>query len=255
MRRTPPRPTPPYGYEESHQSLTPPCSPSIPKLKSPSKRHRIPLSPHRPSVDAFWSQDVINDWNEQYSPRKIFESPRKIQLDSVDEDEYLSHPQSTHKSPSKTLAKTNKRFPEQQKLFKERKQELAITFLAEVDRTITSGQVASMADSTGGIRIIWSKKLSSTAGRANWRQEIIRSKNADGSVSKTFYRHHASIELAEKVIDDEGQFSPSPTTLRHKLTSFQDRLLNVIAHEYCHLANFMISGVKDNPHGKEFKEW
>ena len=35
----------------------------------------------------------------------------------------------------------------------------------------------------------------------------------------------------------------------------QERLLNVIAHEYCHLANFMISGIKDNPHGKEFKEW
>ena len=112
-----------------------------------------------------------------------------------------------------------------------------------------------MADSTGGIRIIWSKKLSSTAGRANWRREIIRSKNADELVSNTCHRHHASIELAEKVIDDEGQLSPNPTSLRDKLTSFQDRLVNVIAHEYCHLANFMINGVKDNPHGKEFKEW
>jgi hypothetical protein len=43
--------------------------------------------------------------------------------------------------------------------------------------------------------------------------------------------------LAEKVIDDE------------------DRLLNVIAHEFCHLANFMISNIKTNPHGKEFKAW
>lgn len=37
--------------------------------------------------------------------------------------------------------------------------------------------------------------------------------------------------------------------------ALQDRLVNVIAHEYCHLANFMISGIKDSPHGKEFKEW
>jgi predicted SprT family Zn-dependent metalloprotease len=51
------------------------------------------------------------------------------------------------------------------------------------------------------------------------------------------HRHHAAIELAEKVIDDE------------------DRLLNVIAHEFCHLANFMISGVTTQPHGKEFKSW
>lgn len=43
--------------------------------------------------------------------------------------------------------------------------------------------------------------------------------------------------------------------LPNELTRSQDRLINVIAHEYCHLANFMISGVKDNPHGKEFKEW
>ncbi len=35
----------------------------------------------------------------------------------------------------------------------------------------------------------------------------------------------------------------------------ENRLLNVIAHEFCHLANFMISGVKTNPHGKEFKTW
>ena len=34
-----------------------------------------------------------------------------------------------------------------------------------------------------------------------------------------------------------------------------ERLINVLAHEYCHLANFMISGIKNNPHGKEFKEW
>ena len=66
-----------------------------------------------------------------------------------------------------------------------------------------------MAESTGGIQIIWSKKLCSTAGRANWRRETIRTKNADGSAPNTLYRHHASIELAEKVIDDEGQLSPS----------------------------------------------
>ena len=132
----------------------------------------------------------------------------------MDEDEYLLHPQPINKIPSKSPAKTDKTTLEQRKLFKERKGELAIAFLAEIDRTITSGQVASMADSTGGIRIIWSKKLSSTAGRANWRREIIRSKNADGFVSNTFHRHHASIELAEKVIDDEGRLSPNPATLQ-----------------------------------------
>ena len=133
----------------------------------------------------------------------------------MDGDGHLSRPEPSHKTSSKSPTKRDKSILEQRKLVEEKKQELAVAFLAEVDRTITSGQVASMADPTEGIRIIWSKKLSSTAGRANWRREVIRSKNADGSVSNTTHRHHASIELAEKVIDDEGQFSPNYKVL-HK---------------------------------------
>ena len=34
-----------------------------------------------------------------------------------------------------------------------------------------------------------------------------------------------------------------------------DRLLNVLAHEYCHLTTFMISNMRTNPHGAEFKSW
>lgn len=34
-----------------------------------------------------------------------------------------------------------------------------------------------------------------------------------------------------------------------------DRLLNVLAHEYCHLANFMLSNIRDQPHGASFKRW
>lgn len=156
----------------------------------------------------------------------------------------------------KSPAKRDKKIIEKRKLFNNEKGKLATDFLAEVDEIITNGQVAAMAHSTGGIHIIWSKKLSSTAGRANWRREAICSKNADGTVSNTTHRHHASIELAEKVIDSEGgSIQSQPQNDSDKLTISQDRLVNVIAHEYCHLANFMISGIKDNPHGKEFKEW
>jgi SprT-like family len=93
-----------------------------------------------------------------------------------------------------------------------------------------------MSQDTGGIKVIWSKKLNSTAGMAHWRRESVITTESNGTVTKT-YRHHASIELATKVIDDET------------------RLVNTLAHEFCHLANFMISEVKNNPHGKEFKEW
>ena len=39
------------------------------------------------------------------------------------------------------------------------------------------------------------------------------------------------------------------------LTTCVDRLLNVMAHEYCHLATYMINGVGDDHHGKLFQEW
>lgn len=120
--------------------------------------------------------------------------------------------------------------------FEARKHALAESFLAELDQTMTSGQVAELSKSTGGVQLVWSKTLNSTAGRANWRRESTKSKSRDGTVTTT-HKHHASIELASKVIDDE------------------DRLLNVIAHEFCHLANFMVSGIKDQPHGASFKQW
>ena len=218
--------------------MTPPSSPSKSRLQSPSKRARIPPTPHRPSIDAFWSQEVINDWNDQYSPTKTPKSNRRNRFVILgDSDEDISPTAAPRKSPPKSPAKRDKATIEKGKLFNNRKHETASTFLAEVDKIITGGQVAQLAESTGGIKIIWSKKLSSTAGRANWRREAVRHRSPSGTISVGDHRHHASIELAEKVIDDEH------------------RLFNVIAHEYCHLANFMISGIKNNPHGKEFKQW
>jgi predicted SprT family Zn-dependent metalloprotease len=141
--------------------------------------------------------------------------------------------------------KRNQGAPERQtyeakKVFAQKKHEIANAFLRELDQSIADGKVSEMAALTGGITIIWSKKLNTTAGRANWKRETTKATilgAEDKAETKITYRHYASIELAEKVIDDE------------------ERLLNVIAHEFCHLANFMVSGVRNNPHGKEFKSW
>ncbi|KAL2751945.1 hypothetical protein ACRALDRAFT_1078355 [Sodiomyces alcalophilus JCM 7366] len=114
---------------------------------------------------------------------------------------------------------------------------MATTFLTELDEAVTQGRLAELASSTGGVAIRWSNKLNTTAGRAHWKKETVRSIGPNGHEPATAIRHHASIELSEKVIDDEH------------------RLLNVVAHEFCHLANFMVSGITTNPHGKEFKAW
>lgn len=179
-------------------------------------------------MDSFWQQDVVNDWNDEYSPQKAL----KLKPKSLSQDSDESVPASPRKSP----VKQDRIAKEAKKAFSQAKHALAETFLAELDAKITNGEIARLAASTGGVKIIWSKKLNTTAGRANWKRETIKS-SASSQDGKPIHRHHAAIELAEKVIDDE------------------DRLLNVIAHEFCHLANFMVSNIKTNPHGKEFKVW
>ncbi len=96
---------------------------------------------------------------------------------------------------------------------------VATSFLEDLDKKITNEQVAALAASTGGIKIIWSKKLTSTAGRAHWRRENLRVSNVQEGPDETIlpttttattsFRHHASIELAEKIIDDEGMYITS----------------------------------------------
>ena len=204
---SPPRLKSPNKAKINLRPTTPPLSPSKSVLRSPSKKHRIPPSPHRSSVDAFWSQEVVNDWNEQYSPKKALKSPSKYRFNSVflgeDEDD-LSPSTSLPRSPVKSPAKKGKETVSKRKAFDNKKHDLATSFLAEIDRTIAGGQVSALAQSTGGIKLVWSKKLTSTAGRANWRREVLRSKGLDGSVSTITHCNHASIELAEKIIDDEG---------------------------------------------------
>ncbi|KAL2072327.1 hypothetical protein VTL71DRAFT_11670 [Oculimacula yallundae] len=218
----------PRKVSKETRFITPPGSPEIKprKLQSPKKQFpRIPSTPHRQSMDTFWQQDVVNDWNDEYSPQKtLFPKPKPLEEAS---------PQS---SPKKSPTKQDRLAKEAKKAFSESKNALAESFLAELDTTITNGEIARLSASTGGVKIIWSKKLNTTAGRANWKRETIKS-SSSAPAGTTIYRHHAAIELAEKVIDDEH------------------RLLNVIAHEFCHLANFMVSNIKTNPHGKEFKVW
>lgn len=160
---------------------------------------------------------MINDWNEQYSPKKTPKSESRRRLFPVGEDDEsdFSPTGSPRKSPQKTPYTKGKDDVVKRKEFNMKKHDLATAFLQELDQTVANGQVASMASSAGGIRIVWSRKLNSTAGRANWKRETLRTKSADGTVTTTNYRHHAMIELAEKVIDDEGKCNiPSITTLK-----------------------------------------
>lgn len=247
--------------------MTPPLAPPSPtKLVSPSKKKPlIPKAPDlRPSLDAFWNPEIVNDWNDHHSPAKKLVSPKKQQwreditkmmggMDIEDgnssDSAYCSpvespkkkapRPQATRKAPNASDP-TIQQVRAQRKAFADRKHDIASAFLAELDSTIAAGRIAALSASTGGIHLIWSKTLKTTAGRANWRREVIRIKTTPAGAAPAFQtetRHHCSIELAAKVIDDES------------------RLYNVLAHEFCHLLTFMISEVRNNPHGAEFKSW
>ncbi len=233
LRFSPPRLHSPSKIDLLARPVTPPQSPSKSRLQSPSKtKQRIPTPPLRQSLDAFWNADAVNDWNEQYSPKKLLKSSRKLKFHQDESSQSPSSSPRKPQSPSKrTKAELNAK-----KSFSAEKHRLASDFLAELDQRITGGQIATLSAPSGGVRILWSKTLNSTAGRANWRKETTKSRQLDGTTTTT-QKHFASIELAEKVIDDEH------------------RLLNVLSHEFCHLANFMISGIKDQPHGKQFKVW
>ena len=225
---------------------TPPHSPSKPRLQSPSKeKYRIPPSPHRESIDAFWRQEVIDEWNDKFSPKKDKMPGRALKsllLAFGEEDlSTTTLDEMNPKSPSKTAlkkaeAERKKRALERKRSFDDKKTSLAKDFLKFLDDEVSGGKVQRVAERTGGIKIIWSKTLQTTAGRASWKREKLRDRNQPAA-EQFQIRHHAAIELAERIIDCE------------------DRLLNTLAHEYCHLANFMVSNIRDKPHGASFKEW
>ncbi|KAF9888359.1 1,3-beta-glucanosyltransferase gas1 [Aspergillus nanangensis] len=223
---------------------TPPSSPRNSNLQSPKRRNfHIPPTPHRESSDAFWSQEVTDAWVDQHSPLKLDKVLQDFEdsEDEVDTD-FMPRLRETKKGP-KALSKTAIKKAEieqrkaalaRKKSFDTKKASVAEDFFKVLDDAVSGGKIQKLAEETGGIRITWSKTLQTTAGRASWKREKQLKPGVEAPLSS---KHHATIELAERIIDSE------------------DRLLNTLAHEYCHLANFMISNVHNNPHGTSFKAW
>lgn len=277
-----------------------------PRLLSPTKpaRSRIPPSPHRPSMDAFWNQDFIDDWNIKHSAQKPFarkplypnkEKPRNTatplsrKMDASvfrifeDEDDVhgfagsggesggelikenkkpltvkkrlkssttassttaaieIEDENENEKSPSKRAlaaqkTQSKKETAAKKREFDQTKRTKASEFLKDLDDRVTGGEVHRLAVPGGGLQIIWNKTLNSTAGRATWKRPSATEAVGE-SPSKANKLMTANIELAEKIIDDEK------------------RLYNTLAHEYCHLTNFMVSRIIDQPHGASFKNW
>ncbi|KAH8653330.1 SprT-like family-domain-containing protein [Xylariales sp. PMI_506] len=193
------------------------------------KGHKIPPSPWKPEHKEFWDAEIQNEWIDRHSPPK--RSPKKIGVEGGDKRTMLK--QKYGSSPEKRNAK---------KEFDQIKVSLAEDFLHELDRRITAGQLAKLTAATGGMQIKWCNTLQSTAGRAHWkcREVTTSTPSADGNEASrtvTERQHEAWIDLASKVLTNE------------------DDLFNTVAHEFCHLAVFMLNGKPKFAHGAEFKAW
>ncbi|KAI0906961.1 hypothetical protein F4823DRAFT_49628 [Ustulina deusta] len=213
---------------------------------SPAKAPRIPISPWKPEHKEFWDPEVNFAWIDKHSPPK--KSAKKIlDLAAPDSKEELKRRYGT--SPEKKQAKM---------AFDAVKEDLARDFLLELDEVITNGKLAQLTETTGGLRIVWSNTLLTTAGRAHWKcktttttskQPSASSTSSTGSTAAaaaaaaattkktTTMQHSASIELATKVLSNESD------------------LLNTVAHEFCHLAVFLLHGKPKLAHGAEFKTY
>jgi predicted SprT family Zn-dependent metalloprotease len=140
--------------------------------------------------------------------------------------EYDDDPRTQPKTP-KTPKRSSRRdtlpslTPAQQKAqkrdFNAKKVALSENFIRQLDQELTNNAVEAYYAPHGGIKVQWSSRLRTTAGRA----KLVK----------------GTIELSEKVITDEH------------------RLYNVVAHEFCHLAVWSISNERHEHHGSEFKRW
>lgn len=158
----------------------------------------------------------MNDWVDHHSPKKE-PSPSRPRHQPLT--------QNPSKSKASSQEIDTKRFKAD---FENVKEEFAVALLNDLDKTATSGELGKLFESTGGIKLHWSKTLNKTAGQASYKRSV----NGNGTNSYT-----GRIELATKVVDDEN------------------RLLNTLAHEFCHLATFAISKQTKKPHGPEFQRW
>jgi hypothetical protein len=280
--RTPPR-TPSPPRLKSHSNL---FSPSL--RLSPTKRNAIPKSPHRESIDAFWDHDEVNSWNDAHSPKKApAESPKKnpfsqFQIwsdgysDARECEDYNSSdsapspcasPTKRSRSPMKSPEKTaraaylaeKRESAARKKAFDAVRASYAADLLSYLDEHLTEGKLAEWSASKGGLKITWSKLLRTTAGIAKWKRFPLYSKTVvpgchcvrkESSGMHLHLEHDVTVELGEKVIDSE------------------ERLINTLSHEFCHLADMVFTRKhasrkagdpkpkrQHDDHGKDWHAW
>jgi hypothetical protein len=76
---------------------------------------------------------------------------------------------------------------------------MALNLVQEIDEKVMSGKLYLSTANSGGIKIEWSSRLRTCAGRAHWTK--VKSRPLDTGPPKD--QHTLKIELSTKIITDE----------------------------------------------------
>jgi hypothetical protein len=76
---------------------------------------------------------------------------------------------------------------------------MAVDLVRQIDERVMEGKLAASTATTGGVKLVWSTRLRTAAGRAHWTHA--RGNKADGDKGK---QHDLKIELSTKIITDKG---------------------------------------------------
>jgi predicted SprT family Zn-dependent metalloprotease len=104
------------------------------------------------------------------------------------------------------------------------------------------GKLAASTTRTGGVKLVWSTRLRTAAGRAHWTRANSR------PLSEMEDQHNLKIELSAKIITSEGNSAKTNG-------DFLEKLRDTLAHELCHCALWVIDKDPHSHHGKQFKLW
>lgn len=158
-----------------------------PKATAPKKFTRIPATPHKQESDEFWDQHATDNWTDLHSPQnnslgrtlRIL-SDSEGEKDGYSPDDYLSDSASvvstmttiTNMMP-KSMKPVSAADRKSKRDWDSRKNELAESFIQELDREINNGEVGCYYNNHGGITLEWNSKLRTTAGRAKLVKGVI----------------------------------------------------------------------------------
>ena len=146
-------------------------------IPSSPTRFRYPSLPHKESSDEFWNKQDHYTWIDKTTPLK---------------------PKSPSKASSASTLTDLKRV---KAAFLQAREQIALDLFQEIDDKVMGGKLSASTTTTGGVKLEWSTRLRTAAGRAHWTR--VKSCPLGDEIKE---QHNLKIELSTKIITTEGTY-------------------------------------------------